>query len=96
MNLIKSRLLSFCRAESGVIGTGQIITLIMSILVIVIGVIMAPLVFDQTGFARGNSNIDNFAGVQAIVDLIPLLYAVGVLALAGGLAFAAIKGGGNK
>lgn len=91
LNTFVTRIKRFALAEAGALDVGDIVGLIMSILVIVVGILMAPVVLDQAGFARGNANIGNFAGTQAIVDLIPLLYAVGVLGLAGGIAFVVIK-----
>ncbi len=73
----------------------RIMGVIFSVIVVIVGLVMLPLILNQTQTARANVNIDNFPGTQAIIDLIPLLYSVGVLGLAGAVAFFAIRGGGG-
>jgi len=72
----------------------RIMGVIFAVIVVIVGLVMLPLVLDQTQTARSNANIGNFPGTQAIIDLIPLLYSVGVLGLAGAVAFFAIRGQG--
>lgn len=81
--------------ETGAFQMNQIMGVIFSVILVVVGLVMLPLVLDQTQTARSNSYIGNFAGTQAIIDLIPLLYSVGVLGLAGFVALSAIRGGKN-
>jgi hypothetical protein len=69
----------------------RIMGVIFAVIVVIVGLVMLPLVLDQTYTARSNSNIGDFPGTQAIIDLIPLLYSVGVLGLAGAVAFFAIR-----
>ena len=71
----------------------RIMGVIFAVIVVIVGLVMMPLVLDQTQTARSNGNIGNFPGTQAIIDLIPLLYSVGVLGLAGAVAFFAIRDG---
>ena len=71
----------------------KIMGVIFAVIVVIVGLVMFPLILDQTTTARDNTYIGNFAGVQAIVDLIPLLYAVGVLGLAGAVAFFSLRQG---
>ena len=73
----------------------RIMGVIFSVIIVIVGLVMMPLVLDQTQTARSNAYIANFPGTQAIIDLIPLLYSVGVLGLAGAVAFFAIRGTGN-
>ena len=70
----------------------RIMGVIFSVIIVIVGLVMMPLVLDQTQTARSNAYITNFPGTQAIIDLIPLLYSVGVLGLAGAVAFFAIRG----
>ena len=72
--------------------TQRVMGVIFAVIVVIVGLVMMPLVLDQTQTARSNANINNFPGTQAIIDLIPLLYSVGVLGLAGAVAFFAIRG----
>lgn len=74
----------------------RIMGVIFAVIVVIVGLVMMPLVLDQTATARGNQYIGNFPGTQAIIDLIPLLYSVGVLGLAGAVAFFAIREGGRN
>jgi len=70
----------------------RIMGVIFAVIVVIVGLVMLPLVLNQTNTARSNTYIANFPGTQAIIDLIPLLYSVGVLGLAGAVAFFAIRG----
>jgi len=71
----------------------RIMGVIFSVIIVIIGLVLLPIVLDSTQTARSNANIGNFPGTQAIIDLIPLLYAVGVLGLAGAVAFFAVRTG---
>jgi hypothetical protein len=72
----------------------RIMGIIMSVIVVIVGLVMFPLVLTQTNTAATNEYVATFAGVGAIVGLIPLLYAVGVLGLAGWLAMSALRRSG--
>ena len=69
----------------------RIMGVIFSVIIVIVGLVLLPIVLDSTNTARSNAYIANFPGTQAIIDLIPLLYAVGVLGLAGAVAFFAVR-----
>ncbi len=71
----------------------RIMGVIFAVIVVVVGLVMLPLVLNQTQTAVSNAYIDNFPGTASIVELVPLLYSVGVLGLAGTVAFFALKQG---
>jgi len=71
----------------------KIMGVIFAVIVVVVGLVMMPLVLNQTATASQNAYIAQFSGVEAILNLIPVLYTVGVLGLAGAVAFVALKSG---
>ncbi len=83
------------RDDKGAVSVNQIMGIIFAVILVVVGLVMLPLVLDQTSVARVNPNIGNFTGTQSIIDLIPLLYSVGVLGLAGFVALVTIKKKGD-
>ena len=92
---LKARALPLVQDEEGAFAMNQIMGIIFSVILVVIGLVMLPLVLNETQAARGNQYIGNFPGTQAVIDLIPLLYGVGVLGLAGFVAVQSIRGGGK-
>lgn len=73
----------------------RIMGVIFAVIIVVVGLVMLPLILDQTNAATTNAYIADFSGTSAIVELVPLLYSVGVLGLAGSVAFLAIRSGGR-
>jgi hypothetical protein len=73
----------------------KIMGVIFSVIVVVVGLVMLPLILTQTNTATSNAYIASFPGTSSIVELIPLLYSVGVLGLAGGVAFFTLKSAGK-
>jgi|TARA_Y100000310_G_scaffold34971_2_gene33110 uncharacterized alpha/beta hydrolase family protein len=69
----------------------KIMGVIFSVIVVVVGLVMLPLILTQTNTASTNEYISSFPGTDSIVELIPLLYSVGVLGLAGGVAFFTLR-----
>lgn len=65
--------------------------LIGAVIIIVVALILAPIVFDQVATVAGHANIADFTGAQPLARLIPLMYVVGVLAMAGMIAYTAFK-----
>lgn len=82
---------TFLASTRAAVSVHQIMGIIFAVILVVVGLVMLPLILDQTAEARANSNIGYFQGTQAIVDLIPLLYAVGVLGLAGFVALVTLR-----
>lgn len=82
---------TFFKSQAAAVSVHQIMGIIFAVILVVVGLVMLPLVLDQTTVARSNSNIGYFTGTQAIIDLIPLLYAVGVLGLAGFVALVTLR-----
>ena len=82
---------TFMRSQAGAVSVHQIMGIIFAVILVVVGLVMLPLVLDQTTTARNNSNIGYFTGTKAIIDLIPLLYSVGVLGLAGFVALVTLR-----
>lgn len=86
-------IMEMARNEQGAFQIQQIMGVIFAVIIVVVGLVMFPLILNETQAARTNAYISNFAGTQAIIDLIPLLYAVGVLGLAGTVAVVSIRAG---
>ena len=72
--------------------SAHILGAVMAVVLVVVGLVLMPIVVDQTTSTRSSPNIDYYSGAKAIVELIPLLFAVGVLGLAGGVAFLSMRG----
>ena len=92
MDTLKSFFTGLVKDDEGNVSVQQIMGIIFAVILVVVGLVMLPLVLDQTSEARGNANIGNFTGTKSIIDLIPLLYSVGVLGLAGFVAMTTIRG----
>ena len=80
------------RWSPGALGMGQIMGVIMAVLLVLVGLVVMPIVIDQTTATRASPNISYYSGTKAIIELIPLLFAVGVLGLAGTVAFFSLRG----
>ncbi len=91
MTKVKNFGMRLVQDEAGNVSVNQIMGIIFAVILVVVGLVMLPLVLDQTSIARANGNIGNFTGTKSIIDLIPLLYSVGVLGLAGFVALVTIK-----
>ena len=82
--------------------SGQMKTILMGVVLVVIALILAPVVMDQIANVTGHASIADFPGTSSIANLIPLVYVVGCLFLGGFLAFKGItthrrrKGGGDQ
>lgn len=74
---------------------GVILSLVFAFVVLVAGLILTPIILNQTNTTQTNDYIDNFAGVSDLIGLVPLVVVVGLLALAGIIAFVAIKNQGK-
>lgn len=57
----------------------NIMLLIGGLVVFVIGLALAPTVISQAVTAGGTTGIGSFGGVQGIIDLLPLIFVIGLL-----------------
>ena len=57
----------------------QIMGIAMGVVVLIVGLVLAPIVLDTTATVQGNTNISSFSGVSAVIGLVPLLYTVCLL-----------------
>jgi len=71
----------------------QMMGIILAVVLVVVGLVLAPIVIDQVSTTAANGNIANYPGTSALLDLVPLLYIVGVLGLAAGVAFLTFRAG---
>ncbi len=71
---------------------GGMKNILVGVIMVVIALILTPVVVDQVQ-AVLNIGLTDFPGAEAMVSLIPLVWIVGVLFLAGFLAFKGIAGG---
>ena len=72
-----------------------ILSLVFAFVVLVAGLVLLPIILNQTNTAQTNEYVTNFAGVEDLIGLIPLIVVVGIMALAGIIAFVALKNQGK-
>ena len=65
----------------------QIMGIAIGVVVLIVGLVLAPIVLDTTATVQGNTNISSFSGVSAVIGLVPLLYTVALLGLAGAISY---------
>ena len=75
-----SRFLRSMRSQLG-FGTTQIVNLVMSVVVVVVGVILLPVVVTSLNSATGDLTTD-YPGALSLAQLIPLLFIVSLIGLA--------------
>lgn len=76
-----------------------IMLVIVGVIVLVVGLVMAPTVIDQAQTAGSNASIGSFSGAQSFNDLIPLFYYIILVGLSLGLigvGVRLIRAGANK
>jgi len=71
--------------------TGGYMRIIGGVIVVVIALVLAPILIDQVVSVTSHANIADFPGAKSIANLIPLLYIVGCLGLAGFLTWTGIR-----
>ncbi len=72
-----------------------ILALVFAFVVLVAALVLLPIILNQVNTTQTNEYIDNFPGVNDLVGLVPLIVVVGVMAIAGIIAFVAIKNQGR-
>ena len=72
--------------------TGNIMLIVGGLVVFIIGLALAPTVISQAVTAGTTSGIGSFGGVQGIIDLLPLIFTIGLLVVGLG----AMIGGGVR
>lgn len=65
---------------------------ILQVIVVIVAVIILPIVMDGADTVYDNANIGSFTGLTSFLGLIPLLYTVGLMSIAGLLGFKQVKG----
>ena len=59
--------------------TANIMLVVGGLVVFIIGLALAPTVISQTVTAGTTTGIGSFGGVQGIIDLLPLIFTIGLL-----------------
>ena len=72
--------------------TGNIMLIVGGLVVFIIGLALAPTVITQAVTAGTTTGIGSFGGVQGIIDLLPLIFTIGLLVVGLG----AMIGGGVR
>ena len=72
--------------------TGNIMLIVGGLVVFIIGLALAPTVISQAVTAGNTTGIGSFGGVQGIIDLLPLIFTIGLLVVGLG----AMIGGGVR
>jgi len=62
--------------------TNKVKGILFSVILIVIALLMLPIVIDSVGDVLAITGISAYAGVEAIIGLIPLLVVVGIIIVA--------------
>jgi len=70
----------------------NILMIVGGLVVFIIGLALAPTVISQAVTAGTTTGIGSFGGVQGVVDLLPLIFVIGLLVIGLG----AMIGGGYK
>lgn len=65
---------------------------ILQVIVVIVAVIILPIVMDAADTVYDNANTASFTGLTSFLGLIPLLYTVGLMSIAGLLGFRQVKG----
>ena len=80
----------------GEVGDGsmqaRIVALVSGVLLLVIGMVLSTVVVDQTAAVGGGEKIGSFAGTQAILNLVPLIFVTSLIMI--GIAMIGIGAGG--
>ena len=69
----------------------RIMYIISGVIVLVVGLVLTPTVLSQVNTVVTDPNIGNYPGTSDIAKLIPLVFVVGLLGLAGFLAWRGFK-----
>ena len=69
----------------------SIIEIVLGVVVLIVGLVLFPTVLSSTSDVVSDGNIGNFTGTSALVKLVPLLYTVVILGIAGGLTYVGFK-----
>jgi len=72
---------------------GKIMGVVGAVIITVIALVLAPLILDQANNVITHTAISSFPGTEALAKLVPLMYIVGVLGLAGAFAWVQFKRG---
>ena len=72
-----------------------ILALVFAFVVLIAGLVLLPIILNQTNTAQTNEYVANFPGVGDLIGLVPLIVVVGIMALAGIIAFVAMKNQGR-
>lgn len=72
-----------------------ILSLVFAFVVLIAGLVLLPIILNQTNTVTTNAYIANYSGVEDLVELVPLIVVVGIMAIAGIIAFVAIKNQGR-
>ena len=72
--------------------TGNIMLIVGGLVVFIIGLALAPTVISQAVTAGTTTGIGSFGGVQGIINLLPLIFTIGLLVVGLG----AMIGGGVR
>jgi len=68
---------------------------ILQVIVVIVAVIILPIVMSACDTVYDNANIGSFTGLTSFLGLIPLLYTVGLMSIAGLLGFRQIRKSGT-
>jgi hypothetical protein len=74
---------------------GTLLAVLFAFVLVLFGLILTPLILDQSAETQGNTYVNQFPGVSSLIGLVPLIVVVGLIALAGVIAFVAIKNQGK-
>lgn len=72
--------------QRGVVNLGQLLGIIGSVVILVVGLVLFPIVSSSVATTIQDPNIDYFTGAGPLIRLVPLLYAVGTLGMAAAVA----------
>lgn len=84
------------RDQAGAFNLSQMLGIIGSVVILVVGLVLYPIVTSTVTETINDPNIDYFTGAAPLIKLAPLLYTVGILGLAGSVAVKTFQTGSGS
>lgn len=81
----------------GGVGTGQILSIVGGFVFLVIGLVAFPIMLDTiVTLNQPGTGLADFTGVLNLINIVPLIYTVGLMALSAGTIYLGSSGGGSR
>jgi uncharacterized membrane protein YhaH (DUF805 family) len=82
---------------SGASGTGSILGIVLAYVFLIVGLVVFPIALDTiVTLNQPSSGLSDFSGTLPLLNLIPLLYTVSLMGIAGFIIWGSLRSGGGR